>query len=130
VVWDRTRKYDVNFIRRRLHSEFSSILRDYTPFPDQEWLQLNPAGFSYTGTGFEMLDDPDIYKESEEDLSEGFLCKYSRSSLENDFNMIAAELFTQPDSLETLAGQYPVIGSKLNLAKAFYRSLSDDYRFR
>jgi len=130
VVWDRTRKYDPPFVLRRLHSEFSSILFDYQTFPGEAWEKLNPDGFAYSGTGFEMLDDPDMYKETDEDAAEGFLCKYSRSSLENDFNMISAELFTQPEALEKRAAQYPLIRHKLELSKNFYRSLSDEYAFR
>ena len=64
-----------------------------------------------------------------QEREEGFLVKYSKSSMENDFNMISAWLFTKPDELETIALQSVRMNRKIMLAEEFYRSVSDQYVF-
>lgn len=130
VVWDRSRKYTRPFILERLHSEFSSALRDHHAFPSDRWMQVNPSNFHYTGTGFEMLGDGNIYESTDQEWADGFLYKYSRSSMENDFNMISAWLFTKPDVLQTIAMQSTRMHRKIMLAEEFYMSVSDQYAFR
>jgi hypothetical protein len=130
VVWDRSRKYTLPFILERLHSEFSSTLRDHHTFPIDRWMQVNPPNFHYTGTGFEMLGNDHIYESTDLGWADGFLVKYSESSIENDFNMISAWLFTKPDVLETIALQSARMHRKIMLAEEFYMSLSDQYAFR
>lgn len=130
LVWDRSRKYTQPFILERLHSEFSSILREQYAFPADRWMHVNPPHFRYTGTGFEMLGDHDIYEYTDQEWADGFLYKYSRSSMENDFNMISAWLFTKPDVLEEVAAKSIRIHRKIMLAEEFYMSVSDQYAFR
>jgi hypothetical protein len=130
VVWDRSRKYTLPFFLERLHSEFSSILREQHVFPVNRWIHVNPPDFRYSGTGFEMLGDKDIYECTDQEWADGFLYKYSRSSMENDFNMISAWLFTKPDELEDIASQSTRIRRKIMLAEEFYMSVSDQYAFR
>ena len=130
VVWDRSRKYTLPFLLERLHSEFSSTLRDHYAFPINRWLQINPPHFHYTGTGFEMLGDNTIYESTDQEWADGFLYKYSRSSMENDFNMISAWLFTKPDALENIASKSMRMRRKIMLAEEFYMSVSDQYAFR
>ena len=130
IVWDRSRKYTQPFILERLHSEFSSTLRDQHDFPSDRWMQANPPNFRYSGTGFEMLGDDGIYVSTHQEWADGFLVKYSKSSIENDFNMISAWLFTKPDELETIARQSARMNRKIMLAEEFYRSVSDQYVFR
>lgn len=130
VVWDRSRKYTLPFVLERLHSEFSSILREQYVFPTDRWMHANPPNFRYTGTGFEMLGDNDIYASTEQHWADGFLYTYSRSSMENDFNMISAWLFTKPEELDDIASQSTRIRRKIMLAEEFYRSVSDQYAFR
>ena len=130
VVWDRSRKYTVPFILARLHSEFSSTLSDHHAFPIDRWMHANPPNFHYTGTGFEMLGNDNLYEATDQERAEGFLLKYSKSSMENDFNMISSWLFTQPDALETIALQSMRMRRKIMLAEEFYRSVSDQYAFR
>jgi len=121
--------YDDAFLLRRLHSEFSSILRDYHAFPSLSWNQLNPAGFSYSGNGFEAVDNPSRYDFTERARSEGFLLVYSQSSVENDFNMLSAWLFTKKNELDSVAQQHGKIQQKQVLAEQFYSSISEQYTF-
>jgi len=130
VVWDRSRKCTIPFMLERLHSEFSSTLHDHHAFPIERWLQLNPPDFHYTGTGFEMLGDQSIYTSTDQERKDGFLVKYSKSSMENDFNMLSAWLFTKPEELQTIAQQSTRMDRKIRLAEEFYRSISDQYAFQ
>jgi hypothetical protein len=122
-------RYDDDFMARRLHSEFSSILMEQHPFPSLRWSRINPAGFRYAGNGFEMVDNASRYDSTERSCSEGFLVNYCRSSLQNDFNIISAWLFTRKDELDTLANQHDRLRQKLTLTEQFYASLSDQYTF-
>lgn len=121
--------YDDAFMLRRLHSEFSSILRDHHTFPSLDWSQLNPEGFSYSGNGFEVVDNPSRYDFTERARSEGFLLVYSQSSLENDFNMLSAWLFTKKSALDDISQQHSKIQQKQVLTEQFYSSINGQYTF-
>jgi hypothetical protein len=109
-----------DFIASRLHSEFSSILMSKFEFPKDDWESLNPPKFKYSGTGIEVLGRSKLYGQSVELLEQGFLVRYSTSSLENDFNMISARLLTQPENLSQLCKKYPTLAAKRELAIQFY----------
>ncbi len=122
-------RYTEEFMLQRFHSEFSSILFEQHPFPAAVWSQLNPAGFTYSGNGFEALDNPSRYDKSERSCSEGFLLNYCRSSMENDFNMISAWLFTKKGELDSASQKHEPIRQKQALAEQFYKSISSQYLF-
>lgn len=122
-------RYTDEFIAQRLHSEFSSILLRHHRFPSEEWQQINDAGFHYSGSGFALIDNPSRYDCTGQSCAEGFLLNYSKSSLENDFNMISSWLFTKKDELDAIARKYSKIKLKQQLAEQFYASLSDQYTF-
>ena len=122
-------RYSDEFMLCRLHSEFSSILLEHHPFPTDAWKQLNPEGFTYLGSGFEMVDNPSCYDSTDRSCSDGFLVNYCRSSLQNDFNMIASWLFTRKGELEGISQKYVIIQQKQAIAEQFYTSLSGQYTF-
>jgi hypothetical protein len=121
----QTKGYAEEFLLSTMHSEFSSILmRNYRQqFPGRVWSTLNPDGFSYGGTGVEMLGHGDIFQQTQELLRDGFLFKYSQSSLENDFNMFAFWAFTKPGELQDIAVKYEKINKKYELMTEFYRRI-------
>lgn len=121
--------YTSEFLEQRLHSEFSSILLHHHTFPSSQWTALNPSGFRYSGTGFEVVDRPTRYDISEQILVDGFLMNYSKSSMENDFNMISSWMFTKSGELDTVCQFYPKIQQKTALAEGFYESVSTLYPF-
>lgn len=123
------KRYDDQFMACRLHSEFSSILLKHHAFPSSAWNQINPEGFTYSGTGFEVLDNPSCYDSTDRSCSEGFLVNYCRSSLENDFNMISSWLFTKRGDLNTLSQQHAKLRQKQTIAEQFYTSISGQYLF-
>lgn len=117
------------FLSQRLHSEFSSLLFEGYNFPKEAWAAINPAKFTYSGSGFEALGQPLLYSGTNKRRSNGFLLKYSRSSMENDFNMLSSWLFTKPGELEAVCRQHEKILQKRELTQSFYRSISSQYRF-
>ena len=122
-------RYDDAFMLRRLHSEFSSLLVVHHTFPTNSWIRFNPQGFTYSGTGFEMVDNPSRYDSTERSCSDGFLINYCRSSVQNDFNILSAWLFTKRGELDTLSQQHARLRQKQNIAEQFYSSLSGQYTF-
>lgn len=112
------------FLLARLHSEFSSILLRKHSFPKEKWEQVNPPNFRYIGSGVAMLDQRNLYGQSGNLLSNGFIVKYAQSSLENDFNMMVDWLFTKQARLNQLCEKYPLIRKKRDLVVEFYQSLS------
>lgn len=112
-----------SFLIAMMHSEFSSILMRNHSFPKQRWKKVNRASFRYDGDAVRFLDKPNLYGQSVELLSDGFIVKYAQSSLENDFNMISYWLFTRRDRLKKLAAKFPRIDAKMRLAINFYRSI-------
>ena len=121
--------YTTEFLEQRLHSEFSSILFNHHPFPSSKWIAVNNPQFHYSGTGFEAIDNPTRYRGTTSSRANGFLLNYSRSSLENDFNMISAWLFTQPGELQAVCNKFPKIQQKEMLTESYYKSISAEYIF-
>lgn len=119
------RGYTQEFLLSQMHSELSSIfLMNYAgDFPTDAWKNINPEGWRYGGTGVEMLGQRDIFAQTDELLSRGFLVKYSQSSLENDVNMFAFWAFTKSEKLRELASKYARIGEKFQLVAEFYRGI-------
>ncbi len=117
------------FLTSRLHSEFSSILIQNYDFPTTRWQALNTAGFKYSGSGVEVLGTKKLYGQTEELLEQGFLVRYSQSSLENDFNMLSDWLFTRPEKLAELCQKHELLASKRTLAIEFYASIDKRLKF-
>lgn len=125
-----TRGYTQEFLLSQMHSELSSIfLMNYgSEFPMDAWKNINPEGWRYGGTGVEMLGQRDIFAQTDELLSRGFLVKYSQSSLENDVNMFAFWAFTKSEKLKELASKYARIGQKFQLVAEFYRGIHPEIK--
>ena len=117
--------FDKSFLLGIMHSEFSSILlRNYkNRFPEKDWQATNVPGWKYLGNGTKMLRQHELYGQSEQLLSRGFLVKYALSSLENDFNMFTEWIFTKPNRLRKLASEFHRINEKYQLTIKFYNSI-------
>jgi len=117
--------YTEQFLLSQMHSELSSIfLMNYAgEFAEEAWKSVNVAGWEYNGTGVEMLGRNDIFAQTDELLSRGFLVKYSQSSIENDVNMFAFWAFTKPEQLRQLTSKYDRIDRKYRLVVQFYKRI-------
>lgn len=123
--------YSEAYILSTLHKEFSSILMRnyYDMFLEKEWLSINPPGFKYSGTGVEVLGEDNLLTLNEVLFTEGFLDKYAKSSLENDFNEFAGELFTNRSHLYEICQKYEKIRAKTQLVISFYLSINNKFDF-
>jgi hypothetical protein len=121
--------YTANYIEQTFHHEFSSILlRNHPTFLDTaEWKKANNPGFDY--------NDPEngvgsIRKnQSSQDLDtvltqQGFLTQYSLSSLENDINTVAQNIFCPSPDFWLITEKYPRVKRKVKLLIAFYNRIN------
>jgi hypothetical protein len=115
---------------RTLHHELSSVLlRNNTRyFPFHLFVGCNVQGFEYSDNLVGVLNDKSLlvlYDSAQG--KEGFLTRYSRVSLEDDVNVIAEELFTNPQSLFNYAEEHDRVFCKIRAFVFFLHEL--DYRF-
>jgi len=121
--------YTANYIEQTFHHEFSSILlRNHPSFLDTaEWKKANIPGFDY--------NDPEngvgsIRKnQSSQDLDtvltqQGFLTQYSLSSLENDINTVAQNIFCPSPDFWLITEKYPRVKRKVKLLITFYNRIN------
>lgn len=118
--------FDFKDVELTIHSEFSALLlRKHRALLDiRNWNLCNPEGFSYLGGGVSAVssgkDNVDIGSAK---LSEGFICEYSKASLEEDFCEISARLFQGDERLWKISRKHPRIRKKMELAVNFFHSL-------
>jgi hypothetical protein len=124
--------YTDKYIEQTFHHEFSSILfRNYSQMIDTvAWKRTNDPGFDYndpesgvgairTGRSSQVLDTA---------LAKyGFLTEYSMSSMENDINTIAQNLFLPDPGFWSIFDKYPRIRAKTRLLILFYNKLGGQY---
>jgi len=107
------------YIEETFHHEFSSILMRNHKFPYAAWQGSNLIEFKYAQNDAEIrqaiLEGTDTVG-SHRVYSKGFLTKYAMSTLENDFNVMAEQVFTNPKRLKILIQQYPIIMKKIIFA--------------
>ncbi len=114
------------YLEQLFHAEFSSILlRNYSYFFDkQQWINSNPDDFSYGKGGVNALKKNADSEEFDEKLNQsGFINQYSVSSLENDFNAYAKNLFLPKVGFNKLVENYEAIRKKRKLVIRFYDHL-------
>ncbi len=121
--------YTNQFLLSSMHHEFSSILMRNYPFPNKAWEALNPKGFSYTEDAVGALGKDDLLKPHAKYHEMGFICLYSQSSVEEDFNTIADYLFNQRPALLQMAQEYPKLRAKIQLAMKFYKQVDARFSF-
>ncbi|HMO33007.1 MAG TPA: hypothetical protein PKE63_02560 [Lacibacter sp.] len=112
------------------HHEFSSILLRNLPNGDLkwEWQKRSPRlvnrssaaamwlGYSATALNEKLMED-------------GYLCDYSLSNWENDFNMYAEYIFCGGAAFWKLVDKYPLVKKKVGLVINFYNTqVSHIYR--
>lgn len=120
-------------IEKEFHHEFSSIiLRNYWYiFKESAWRQVNPAGFSYfdeAGGGVGAIKEGKTSSDFNVQAHEsGFLYEYAESSLENDFNSFAENIFMGDDSFFNTVGNYEKLQMKLDLIVEFYNTIDPTF---
>ena len=139
VVRDKSQGYTDKFVESVFHQEYSTLLMNrYLKHLDRKaWGAVNPESFAYLGpnswdrvrgkdggaramteTGGARLLTTDAGR-----LEQGFLVRYSTSSLENDVNGYAAALFANDPSFWANVEKYPAVRKKADLAIEFYHRI-------
>ena len=115
--------YTVSFVEKTIHHEFSSILMEHYPrfFNKKEWIKFNHVDFKYGSGGQKEIKEGKDSEEINSELNEkGFLTEYGMSSLENDLNEIAQNLFVPEAGFWDAVNKYPKLKHKVDLAIIFY----------
>jgi hypothetical protein len=123
-----------SYLEGSFHHEFSSILlRNFPMYLDTKaWEKVNGDKFRYGKSGVAAVQGNRVGAAFDPLLnSEGFLCEYAKSTLENDFNVIAEQLFLGNPKFWSVVDKYPGIKTKTKLVIDFYRkidrSFSEEY---
>lgn len=104
--------------RLGVHHEFSSIVWQRFPQLQWHWAALLPSGWKPVDN---PLKSPDLATRA----VDGFLSQYGATSAENDFNVYAEKIFTEPKNVAALAETQTVIARKISLLMAAYERLDD-----
>ncbi|MBM77219.1 MAG: hypothetical protein CL846_01935 [Crocinitomicaceae bacterium] len=126
--------YTALYIEQLFHAEFSSILlRNHKhSFNESEWKKINPINFNYGNSGVDALkQNKDSQKFDKELNNLGFIYEYATSTIENDFNAFAKNLFSPKNGFYNLVETYDNIKNKRMLIIDFYNkldaSLTEEY---
>ncbi len=124
--------YTDKYLEQTFHHEFSSILfRNYPAFLDTNaWKGANAPGFIYNDpeNGVGAIRN----NQSSQNLDtlfylQGVLTQYGGSSIENDVNTFAQNLFCPEKNFWNYVDRFPRIRKKVTLLINFYNQISADY---
>lgn len=120
--------YTEIYMEQNFHHEFSSILfRNYPEiFDSAVWKAANISGFDYNDPedGVGAIRENKSSQDLDTSLSaKGFLTQYALSSLENDINTLAQNIFTPSPGFWDFVKAYPRIGKKVQLLISFYHKI-------
>lgn len=119
----KSKGYNDFYLEQLFHAEFSSILLRNKPnlFSESLWKNCNAQGFKYGKGGVAALKKGSDSEHFDEKLNRmGVINQYSVSSLENDFNAFAKNLFLPEEGFAQLLETYPLLRKKRNLLIEFY----------
>lgn len=108
-----------------VHHELSSLIYIRSPFVIFAWQALLPKEWEPVSSNYEALTQ-DRYIGP--DYENGFLSRYSKTNVENDFNIYAEFAFSEPEKLRELAATYPIIAKKLSLFITAYTQVFLEYQ--
>lgn len=116
------------YMEQTIHHEYSSILYRRHPqwLDTRAWMTANISGFNYNDpeNGVGAIRNNASSQELDSNLcKKGFLTQYSQSSLENDLNTFAQNLFSPSEGFWQLADRFPRINKKVKLFISFYHRI-------
>ncbi len=123
-----------DFVEGVFHHEFSSILlRNHAPeFNRTAWMRVNPPDFRYGSGGTAAIMNGEASLALDPLLNEqGFLTRYSQSSVEEDVNMFAQHLFSDQWEFWSIVEVNEKVRQKTTLLINFYHAVdpvfTEDY---
>ncbi len=107
---------------RALHHEFSSSIYRRTSYENKRKWRMISGEYKESSEYLKKCLENTIFarETSDELLKNGFLNNYSMTDSENDVNVFAEMLFTEPVKLERKETKYYLIRQKTNLLKKIY----------
>jgi hypothetical protein len=124
--------YTDKYLEQTFHHEFSSILfRNYPSFLDTNaWKGANTSNFIYNDpeNGVGAIRNNQSSQELDSVLCyKGVLTQYGGSSIENDVNTFAQNLFCPEKNFWAFVDRFPRIRKKATLLIGFYNRISPTY---
>lgn len=123
--------YTNDFIERIFHEEFSSVLLANYPdaFNKIKWAGINEHDFKYSCVnGYEALKSGNDSEEFNDILNEkGFLDEYGMSTLENDMNSFAKNMFMAKPNFWRIVPKNNRLSMKLELVVNFYHKIDKTF---
>jgi hypothetical protein len=107
--------YATSFIG--VHHELSSFVIRRDPDTWQQWMQFSPPAWQYRSDPKEKIGTATA---AAPPPGTGFLSAYGSSSLENDFNVYAEKMFTEPEALSNLGRAHDLIRRKMRFVAGTY----------
>jgi hypothetical protein len=115
-------------IAEAFHHELSSLvlLEGYRAADIEDWERQLPRGFTYGNNVIaetlraEEEEGEDVMAFSPRFLPDGFLTRYAKTDLENDFNTIASALFLGDPDFWQAFDRHPRIRAKARIALSIY----------
>lgn len=125
----RSLGYSNKYLEQTFHHEFSSILlRNFPEFLDTTlWKSLNDPGFNYNDpeNGVGAIRNNQSSQDIDSILCEkGLLTQYASSSIENDVNTFAQNLFLPEKDFWKNVETYPRIKKKMEMLVEFYQKIN------
>ena len=117
--------YTDYFIEKSFHHEFSSVLikSRSNKFKKRHWKKLN--SIKYGKGGMKAIESSNISSNFDGYYNtNGFLYEYAQSSLENDFNSFAENLFLPDKSYYKVVSSNSILFTKHQQIIRFYNSLN------
>jgi hypothetical protein len=125
--------YTDDFIERGFHEEFSSVLlQNYSGYFDKvQWNEINGPEFKYgCVNGYEAIESGNASEKFEEKYNEmGFLDQYATSTMENDLNAYAKNIFCPRENFWDLVQKYRKLDAKLRIVIDFYAKIDPMFNF-
>jgi hypothetical protein len=124
--------YTDAYLEQTFHHEFSSILfRNFPSLLDTiSWKNANIPGYDYNDpeAGVGAIRNNQSSQDADTELcKKGFLTQYALSSLENDLNTLAQNLFRPGAGFWSMVDSYPRIRKKVSLLIIFYFSINPQF---
>lgn len=126
-IWIKSQIYygeNADFLRVVFQHEFSSNILRRNYFNVERWKGVSQDNYDYSESFFiKNINDFEFSRSSSEQLYvQGLLYNYGKTNPENDFNVYAEMLFTDPIKIKYLSSKYEIIRKKLNMLKNIYRN--------
>jgi hypothetical protein len=124
--------YTDKYLEQTFHHEFSSVLlRKFSNYLDTTtWKSLNEPGFIYNDPedGVGAIRNNQSSQDLDSTLGrKGILTQYALSSIENDMNTIAQNLFCPEKNFWPFVDKYPRLRSKVKMLVNFYGRVDEGF---